>query len=123
MSFIAFHLLPLCLLQAFSQSGDALRASPDLVSKMIAVTFRRRFTSYEKYSLCLMKPLCCGVGSHPSLLSISTCLNAVVHLSLIILFAGFLGILILPKLLPWPLVGSASVRPPERCIRTCKLFG
>ena len=46
MSCIAFHLLPLCLLQASSPSGDALRASPDLVPKITAVTFRRRFNSH-----------------------------------------------------------------------------
>ena len=70
-----------------------------------------------------MRPLCCGMRSHPSFLSLTTCLHAVVDLSLIILSAGCLVVLILPRLLPWPLVGSASVAPPERCIRTCKLFG
>ena len=118
LSFIAFHFLPLCLLQAFSPSGDALRVSPDLVPNITAVTFRRRLNSYfEVYSLGLMRPLCCGIKSHPSLLSPSTCLNAVVYLSLIILSAGCLVGRILPKLLPWPRVGSASVSPPERCNR------
>ena len=53
------------------------------------------------YSLGLMRPLCCGMRSHPSLLSLSICLNAVVYLSLIILSAGCLVVLVLPKPLPW----------------------
>ena len=44
-----------------------------------------------------MRPLCCGMRSHPSLLSLSTGLNVVVYLSLIILSAGCLVVLILPN--------------------------
>ena len=70
-----------------------------------------------------MWPLCYGMRSYPFLLSLSTCLLAVAYLSFVLLSADCLVVLIQPKLLPWSLVGSASVTPAERCVRTCKLFG
>lgn len=49
MPFIAFHFLPLlCLLQAFPPSGDALHASPNLVSKITIVVLSTTASANKK---------------------------------------------------------------------------
>ena len=113
-------LLPLHRQQAFSHPGDAFLASPVLCFKITAVTFRRRFNSYDYlvYSLGLMRPLCYGIGSHPY----SPFLRAVFLTASYYPSRGFPAVLVIPKLLPQPLVDSASVLPWERCMRTCKLL-
>ena len=104
----------------FSRPGGTLPASPPLGSKITPITFRRRINSYI-------------VGiNEASLLrhEITPILVVSFHLPqrrcIFVSYYPFRGLSCCPystKLLPWPLVGSASVSPPERCIRTCKRFG
>ena len=84
--------------------------SPDFGSENCCrVTVRRHLNSYAV--LGLMRPglSAAGMTSHPSLLTLFSWLNAAVLLPLDLLLAGYVVVLILPKLLPRPLVGPASV--------------
>ena len=94
---LPFHLLSQCLLQDFSQYGDALRASPD--SEINAVTF---VVASTRISFGINEASLLRHEIIPILVVSFPCLKAVLYLShiIVILPAGFLVVLILPKMLP-----------------------
>ena len=104
-------MLPLYLQQAFSHPGDALLASPVLRSKIPAVTFRRRFNSYM-FGITEASLLRHEIT--PILVFPVPFLMAVVSIASDFLSRACLVVLLIPKLLPRPLVGLASVGPWER---------
>ena len=82
-----------------------IRGCPSRVPGFVSETHCSNISSSLElvYSLGLMRPLLRHEITPVFFLSLSTCLNAVLYLSLIIVSAGCLVVLILPKLLPWSL--------------------